>query len=347
MIHRLSNFELLRIIAMFMIIAVHADYWILGIPSIEEFEVAPIGTITRIFIEQLTVVGVNIFVLISGWFGIRPSTKSFLSLCFQVIFYLLGVYVIGIVFGFTQFSIKQLAQCFLFTHSYWFVKAYIALLIMAPILNKFIESVNKKTFATTLVLLYGFQFVYGWINSEVWIAQGYSAFSFIALYLLARYVRLYNKNWMMSPKLGLAIYIYSSILATLLGILGTCYDLPIITTLMVSYVSPLVVAGSIGLLLQFSNLAISYSPKINFIARSTFAVYLFPCFYISDYIYKYLFISIYNDYYGITVIGLIFVILIALYLISIAIDQIRIWSWNLIWSSLENRINKSLRKINI
>lgn len=33
---RQSNIELLRMIAMFMIIAVHADYWLFGIPTINE-----------------------------------------------------------------------------------------------------------------------------------------------------------------------------------------------------------------------------------------------------------------------------------------------------------------------
>lgn len=205
---RQSNVELLRIIAMFMIIAVHADYWILGVPTFEEYTIAPSGTITRIFIEQLMVVGVNVFVLISGWFGIRPSIKSFLSLCFQIIFYLLGIYVIGLIAGFTQFSIKQLATCFLFTHNYWFIKAYIGLLILAPILNKFIENTDKKIFLAILCFFYGFQFVYGWINSEVWMAQGYSTFSFIGLYLLAKYIRQFGGRWTKSTKNGIAIYIY-------------------------------------------------------------------------------------------------------------------------------------------
>ena len=116
---------------------------------------------------------------------------------------------------------------------------------------------------------------------------------------------------------------------------------------MISYISPFVVAGSIGLFLSFSNLSISYSPKINFIANSTFAVYLFPCFYISDYIYKYLFINIYNNYSGILVIGMIWAILIALYMISIVVDQIRKQIWNIIWPKIESKINKSIRKIYI
>ena len=65
---RLSNIELLRIIAMFMILTVHADYWLLGIPTLEDICISKVSVFTRILIEQLCVVGVNVFVLITGWF---------------------------------------------------------------------------------------------------------------------------------------------------------------------------------------------------------------------------------------------------------------------------------------
>ncbi len=137
---RLSNIELLRIIAMFMIIAVHADYWLFGMPDKPAISGSHLGSgVTRIFIEQLSIVGVNIFVGISGWFGIRPSAKSLLSFIFQILFFLISIYFIGVIVGLQQFSIKTLSQCFLFTHHHWFIKAYLALYIIAPVLNIYIK----------------------------------------------------------------------------------------------------------------------------------------------------------------------------------------------------------------
>ena len=327
-----------------MIISVHADYWILGVPDINDFRISSAGTISRIFIEQLTVVVVNIFVLISGWFGIRPSVKSFSSLLFQTFFFLFGVYAVGVLTGLTHFSIKSFAQCFLFTHSYWFIKAYIGLYILSPILNKFIETCSKRVYFRTLCLLYSFQFIYGWINSEIWINQGYSTFSFICLYLLAKYIRLYGAQWTKSIKKGIYIYLITCFLAALIAIGGVILSIQSIPFLMISYINPFVVAGSLGLLIAFANMSLKYSAIINKIAQSTFAVYLFPCFWISDYIYRSLFINIYENYNGLTVIGLICTILINLFLVSIAFDQIRIFIWNWIWPTMEKRINKSTNK---
>lgn len=336
---RLSNIELLRIIAMFMVISVHADYWILGVPTIDDFRVSSFSTFTRIYIEQLTIVGVNVFVLISGWFGIRPSKKSVLSLLFQIFFFLFGIYAIGIITGLSHFSIKSFAQCFLFTHSYWFIKAYMGLYILSPIINRFIETSSKQVYFRTLCSLFLFQFIYGWINSEIWINQGYSTFSFIALYLLAKYIRLYGAKWTTSIWGGLCMYLITSFLATIIGFIGVMLCIPLVPNLMISYINPLVVMGSLGLLIAFANISLKHSVTINKIAQSTFAVYLFPCFWISDYIYRQLFIDIYNKYNGITVILLITAILVGLYTVSVIVDQIRIILWRRIWKAIENYNN--------
>ena len=40
----------------------------------------------RMLFESLAIVCVNVFVLISGWFGIRPKWKSVTNFLFQVFF---------------------------------------------------------------------------------------------------------------------------------------------------------------------------------------------------------------------------------------------------------------------
>ena len=82
---RQSNIELLRIIAMFMILVIHANMISLTRPVSMDFYNSPIPTITRYFIESLGIVGVDIFVMISGWFLVNTRIKSFLSIGFQII----------------------------------------------------------------------------------------------------------------------------------------------------------------------------------------------------------------------------------------------------------------------
>lgn len=82
---RLSNMELLRVIAMFMILVIHANMVSIPKPSYIELAEQPYSVITRYFFESLGICGVNIFVLISGWFTIKTRAKSFLSFFFQIL----------------------------------------------------------------------------------------------------------------------------------------------------------------------------------------------------------------------------------------------------------------------
>ena len=80
---RQSNIELLRIAAMLLILVLHANFFALGAYEPEDFKTDPLPTATRILFEQAAIYAVNLFVLISGWFGIRTKTKSLTALMFQ------------------------------------------------------------------------------------------------------------------------------------------------------------------------------------------------------------------------------------------------------------------------
>lgn len=82
---RWSNIELLRMIAMFMILVIHANMVSLSHPTTGDLLSNAIPTITRYFFESFGIVGVDIFVLISGWFLINTRAKSFYSFFFQIL----------------------------------------------------------------------------------------------------------------------------------------------------------------------------------------------------------------------------------------------------------------------
>ena len=73
---RNSNIELLRIIAMVMILGLHVNFLAIGQPSTQEIVSSPIQSFIRLFAEYACIVGVNVFVLISGWFGIHYKPKG-------------------------------------------------------------------------------------------------------------------------------------------------------------------------------------------------------------------------------------------------------------------------------
>lgn len=84
---RLSNMELLRIVCMFFVLVQHANFLSIGTPVQQDAAAEPVGTFIRFFVEALCIVAVNVFVFISGWFGIRYSHKGVLRLFFQCVFF--------------------------------------------------------------------------------------------------------------------------------------------------------------------------------------------------------------------------------------------------------------------
>ena len=198
---RQSNIELLRIIAMTMVLTLHADYLSLGAPTPCEILEHPMISIVRIVIESMSIVAVNVFVFISGWFGIHPSLRRFSGFMFQVIFFVIVGSVIAMLFG--DYGGRPLGGwlVLLLGWNYWFVKAYIILYLFSPILNAFIENVSKQQLLRFLLFFYIIQTIYGWYFGDGgYFNRGYSPLSMMGLYLLARYIRMYGDcfkrlNW--------------------------------------------------------------------------------------------------------------------------------------------------------
>ena len=119
----------------------------------------------RIFFEALSIVCVNVFVLISGWFGIRPSLKGVSRFIFQCLFFLIGLYVVTLLIGTSTLSLKGIAGCFAATELNWFIKEYLLLYILSSVLNAFLESSNRKFFRNVLIAYFAFVCTYGCIGA--------------------------------------------------------------------------------------------------------------------------------------------------------------------------------------
>lgn len=330
---RESNFELLRNVAMFMILMLHANVWALGWPSAQEllYEKSG-GAICRILMESISIVAVNVFVMISGWFGIRSSLKGFCKLVFQILYFFVGCLLILSLLGFEDFSFHSLMNCMRTT---WFIRSYIGLYIIAPLLNAFLKSASKRQLEIVLISFYLFQTLYGWYwkTSYDFIQQGYSTFSFIGLYLLAYYAKNFMRNY---HKYGGVLYVVCTLGTVLLCItnigFGSVLD-PI------SYASPFVLGGALGLILFTAKLKIGYFKVINWLGASSFAVFLLhgaPT--IGEPIYKPLMQYLFNNFSGFICLLLMGGALICIYFMAILLDQPRKWIWNLLSSKFDKRV---------
>ncbi len=151
-IKRQSNIEIARILAMFLILVIHANMVSLPRPSRFDLFVDPSEVIFRYFIESIGIISVNIFVFISGWFKIKPTSKKITSFIYQVVFFWGGMLILFAILGIKPLTLKGLASSFALTNGGdWFIKAYLVLCIIAPVLNQFIETSSKKLRKTVLL----------------------------------------------------------------------------------------------------------------------------------------------------------------------------------------------------
>ena len=332
---RESNIELLRIVAMFLVLIVHADFFALGAPSHSEIKANLLDSSLRVFFQSLSIACVDIFVFISGWFGIKPKVKGVSAYIFQCLFFLIGIYAVTLIFGWSTLSIQGIRGCFAATSLNWFIKAYLLLYILSPVLNAFVENTSQKQHKFVLVAFYIFQFIYGWIfsSSTGFIQDGYSTISFVGLYLLARYLKTYKPKFV---KFGIMldfIIVFGVIsFVTILYLLS-----PEVGNRFLSYISPTTLIITIFTVVAFNKFRLN-SKFINYCAASSFAVFLLHTN--PNVILHYVAAceKLHNiltplGYWGVTCL-LIFLI----FIMAILIDQIRLWLWKKIWPIIESEL---------
>lgn len=206
----------------------------------------------------------------------------------------------------------------------WFVKAYLGLYILVIPLNYFIKKSSRHEFAALLIAFYIFQTLYGLSGGAEFIQHGYSTFSFIGLYLLARFCRLHlSKYYSKLAVLGGIMLVANFIIIVLLQS-NRMTTYPFLT-----YINPANIIIAMSMVIGFSLIKIKPNRLINYIASSAFAVYLIhQSPQIAIPYFKPFFLSLYKQFSGIECLLLFALSLTAIYLISILLDQPRKWSWN-------------------
>ena len=319
--------ELMRIITMMMILLLHADFFTTGCPGYEDATMQPVVSLLKSFIEALTIVGVNVFVLLSGWYGIHPKRNRLADLIIQVLFF----HLVGLILAFATQQTVNWRSIVSFMENLWFVKAYLLLYILSPVLNTFTDYIERHTFRYVLIGFFLMQSVYGWLPPDynMPFTRGYSTISFIGLYLLARYIRInkpYYSLW--RTRTYLYAYLLLSVIITLIFYIRIRFTIPLLPLVgdMYAYTSPLVILSSLSFLLFFSKLSLR-SKIVNIIAKSCFAVYLF---HVNKYVWPYFISSMSTLYLTHTyTIYLLYstTICVTIYTIAIFLDKIRLFLW--------------------
>lgn len=273
---RQSNVELFRIVATFFILVVHANFQTFGAPTQTEVNVVPFTSFLRFLLEAFAVVGVDSFVLISGWFGIRPSRKSLVTLGSQFFFFTAGIYAVALWCGTATLDKEMVLNLFCLSHWNWFLRAYLGLVVLAPVLNAYCERTPENCFRFQVFAFFCLQTVWGWIARDTQSFRGgQSTISFVGLYLLARYVSIHRPDW--SCRSFRSDFSKYFLLVLVIAVSGTAavrtgWNGGVATVY--SNASPLVILASVFLLLCFSKVRF-HNAFVNRVAKSSYASYLF------------------------------------------------------------------------
>lgn len=328
--NRQSNIELLRVLSMLMVIGLHCNYVSLGKPTAQSIMDDSSGESIRIFLENLCIVSVNTFVLISGYFGIRLRKDKLLSYLYQIFFFATVVLLCFILFQVPLSFIDSIKFYYSYFSFNWFVPAYLCLMLFSPIINSVFDTDNVKRIGVYLLLLFVVDVVMGYVLPSVrgiGAENGYSVLHLLFIYCLGRIIyiqkesgkRLWNSNVWVYLSVFLLIVVLNSIYSYGFYYYQWYHWNPL------SYNNPMVIIGSVCLFLAFASIRMK-SITVNWLASSAFSVFLLQA---NTLVYP-LFIEnnqqLYNTYSGIRVFFIFVLLIISLYLIAIMIDQVRIRS---------------------
>lgn len=276
---RESNLEALRIVSMMMVVLVHIDGASLGLPSIKgDLQALTSRDVWRLVVESITIIGVNCFTLISGYFGIKLRLKGVLSFLFQCVFYSvliasLAPWLLGI-----EFSWKEWGESWLvLSHTdLWYVPAYFCLMLLSPLLNAGVDKLSRREFAWILGIFLLFNIWSGWWWGGSFNPTGYTVMQLILMYLIGRFIRRNieiggkeitdGEDLRLKPQHSVVGYVA----ATGLIFMSSLYLEPVKAF---AYNSPMVILASVSFFILFLSFRF-HSWWVNYIARSAFAVYL-------------------------------------------------------------------------
>ena len=264
---RSSNFELLRIVAMFMIVLYHC---------LTECMMADPSNRWVLSMYYLSHWGVPVFILLSGYFTIKLSVKRVVDFWLYCAIWMLLSYLFSFAVGNGEWHVVSLLQCLLpiSITNLWFVPFYFWLMLLSPLINAGINGLSNRTLCITTIALLLFTLYTSLMWQSPIVNNGKSVVYFITLYLmgaLIKRLRIIEKLDIKNIAIGGGILLFAVIALTF--IVPMAYQ-KLLKGLVFFYVSPILLLSSVAVFLLFSKLKIQ-SRTINYIASSCFAIYLF------------------------------------------------------------------------
>lgn len=324
---RNSSIEIYRIIATLTVLVFHFNGWLVGgMPKHFDDEHISCFRMTQAVIESCSCICVNMFLVISGYFGIRLKWQSALRICLLLFSIHIPFYIVDCMFFNEFFTLKEFARKFLvISNGGYFIQCYLMLMFLSPVINSFIEKYGRSGLRWCVLFLI-VEFWFDCVTHVEFLGfnHGYSVIHFILIYMLARYVYLYRETLLKFKEWYWAAgYVLCSFILFLMYVMDVNY--------IWQYSNPVVVASSICSFIPF--LYRQYVNRwVNWVAQSTLAVYIIqvtvPVYHLLVRYDKY--ILFHYDYptYLLLALGGVFLV----FVVSIIYDKVRLVFTNPIYN---------------
>ena len=275
---RESNFELLRIVAMFCVVVYHAVCALdISFPAGEM-------SLDRFFFQLCYCagdLGNSLFVLISGYFLVRSpfSLRRVLRLWAQTLFYslLLGALALAAGWPLSRGNVWHMAAPVL-SISYWFINCYLVFCFLNPTLNRLYAALERRDFKRLLAVMF---VCFSLLRTLV--PGGFVPFTkfamFFFLYSLAAYVRLYPDAVGAFDRPWRCFAAAAALVALLLGYFALCFRsggrFAFLRPDRFDHMATLPLLGlSLALFLGFRSLRMPRLRLVNAVGGAAFGVYL-------------------------------------------------------------------------
>ena len=217
---RMANLELLRCVAMLMVVVLH--YLGKGrlLPELTGESLGVQGGVAWL-LEAFCAVAVNVYMFISGYFLCTSSFKlsRLLKLWLQVWLYSVGFGLIGMLTGVMaetsvdiHFFLTLLFPVWM--EHYWFMTAYIFLYLLLPFVGIALRHMTKQQLRCTVIILL---IVFSLIKSVLPLrlemdTKGYDCIWYLCVFVAAAYVRRFGIPFLEKKGRGVLLYVVCSLL---------------------------------------------------------------------------------------------------------------------------------------
>ena len=294
--------DLLRIIAMYMVVVLH----ILGCGGIlETCKKFSLNYYVAWFLETAAYCAVDVFAMISGYVMVNTKFNGFkmIPLWLTVFFY---SSIITILFKFVpslsilhEVTKKELIEGIILpvvSHQYWYFTAYFGMYFFIPFINKMIQNLEKKEYKVlclTIIIVFSLLPILGLKRVDSFnMGWGYTTAWLICLYIIGGYFK--NFPIKISKMKCFFMYIISIFCAWFSKFIShtlikQIFKMDKELDLFIDYTSIFIISSGIALLLLFYQIEIKnhiIEKIISFVSSLAFSVYII---HVQPFVFNYIF----------------------------------------------------------